>query len=141
MVRGLDRITSTSIGKMLNKESKLYSIVNLKCPRCHEGDLFSVKNPFMLGTMLTMPHRCPVCQQDFIMEPGFYSGALWTSYPIVIGIIVVTWLVLRFYFQLSVSYIVTTATFISLIVQPVVMRLGRAVWINLFVSYRGRQGE
>ena len=126
------------IHTMISKHSKFYSIVNLKCPRCHEGDLFLVKNSYMLRTMLAMPSRCPVCQQDFVIEPGFYSGALWTSYPLVIGILVITWLILHTTFGLPASSVSVVGTVIALILQPIIMRLGRSIWINLFVSYRGK---
>lgn len=125
---------------IINKKTKLYSILYLKCPRCHQGDLFSAKNPYILRSMLDMPHRCPVCQQDLMMEPGFYSGALWTSYPIVIGILVITWLLLHSLFQFPASSVFITGAVIALIFQPIIMRLGRAIWINLFVPYRGTQG-
>lgn len=123
----------------LNKDTKLYSIVYFKCPRCHEGDLFSVKNPYRLKTMLDMPNNCPFCQQDFAVEPGFYTGALWTSYPFVIGTLVITWLTLHTTFGLSASCVFVSGTFVAIILQPVIMRLGRSIWINLFVPYRGRQ--
>ncbi len=87
-----------------------------------------------------MPHHCPVCQQDLQIEPGFYTGALWTSYPITIGIMVITWLVFRTLFELPVSWVFFIGTLSVLVLQPVIMRLGRAIWINLFVPYQGRQG-
>jgi hypothetical protein len=122
---------------MFNKKSKLYSIINLKCPRCHEGNLFCDKNPYELKTMLNMPVRCLVCQQDFVMEPGFYSGALWASYPIVIGVLVLTWLILNQVLGLS-SYVFVTGTLAALVLQPIIMRLGRSAWIHVFVTYRGK---
>jgi hypothetical protein len=85
--------------------------------------------------MLDMPQHCPVCGEDFIVEPGFYSGALWISYPFVILILiplaVLQIIVLHFSFPL--------AFFISLIImlllQPPIMRYSRAIWLNIFVSY------
>lgn len=123
----------------ISKETKLYSIIYCKCPRCHDGDLFSVKNPYRLKTMLDMPVHCPICQQDFVMEPGFYSGALWTSYPFAIGTLVITWLILNTIFGFPASSVFITGTLVAIILQPVIMRLGRSIWINIFVPYRGRQ--
>ena len=85
--------------------------------------------------MLTMPDNCPVCNQDFKIEPGFYIGALWTSYPIVVVFGIILFLILNFVFQLTffpTAFIIA----ISLIVlQPAIMRWGRAIWIGITVKY------
>lgn len=86
-----------------------------------------------------MPGHCPICQQDFVMEPGFYSGALWTSYPIVIGILVLTWLVFNVAFGFSATSVLIIGTALNLLLQPVIMRLGRSIWITLFVPYGGTE--
>jgi uncharacterized protein (DUF983 family) len=78
--------------------SKLNSIITCKCPRCRQGNLFVEKNPWVYSTMLTMPDNCPVCNQDFKIEPGFYIGALWTSYPIVVVFGIILFLILNFVF-------------------------------------------
>lgn len=64
---------------IFKKGQKAYSIAKLKCPRCHEGDMyptatFSFKQPF------DMHERCPHCNQNFSPEPGFYYGAMFISY-------------------------------------------------------------
>ncbi len=120
---------------IFNKGSKLYSIVYLKCPKCHEGNLFSARNPYLLKSMLDMPHYCPVCKQDFLEEPGFYSGALWTSYPIVIVILIIVWLVFHFLFKQSDGIGILIGSLVVLMLQPILMRVGRAIWINIFISY------
>jgi hypothetical protein len=88
--------------------------------------------------MLNMPSHCPICQQDFVMEPGFYSGALWTSYPLVIGTLVFNWLLLNTIFGFPALSVFITATLVAITLQPVIMRLGRSIWINLFVSYQNK---
>jgi uncharacterized protein (DUF983 family) len=85
-----------------------------------------------------MPDKCSVCGEDFNVEPGYYTGALWISYPIVI-IILIPFSILQI-LLLNISFIV--AFFISLssllILQPFIMRFSRAIWINLFVHYENR---
>ena len=82
-----------------------------------------------------MPNTCPICQQDFKMEPGFYSGALWASYPIVVLVMIIVGL-LSYTVNLSRSATFTLVIIISLVLQPVIMRYGRAIWINIFVKYK-----
>lgn len=120
--------------KRIRRGTKLYSILKLKCPRCHEGNLFTVRNPWNLKRVLEMPKRCPVCRQDFVIEPGFYTGALWTSYPIVILIDLLLLSPILFY-PAYIILIVVGMVIISLLLQPVIMRLGRAIWINIFVNF------
>lgn len=86
--------------------------------------------------MLNMPDRCRVCGQDFKMEPGFYSGALWTSYPIVILLLIVLGVLMKAIFDPPFLTIFWVVSAIVLMLQPVIMRLGRAIWINIFVKFR-----
>jgi len=116
-------------------KSKLNSIITCKCPRCRQGNLFVEKNPWKYSTMLEMPDNCPVCGQDFKIEPGFYIGALWTSYPIVVVVGIILFVFLSLILKLTffpVAFIIA----ISLIVmQPAIMRWGRAIWIGITVKY------
>jgi len=124
---------------LIKKQSKLYSILYFKCPRCHEGDLFTSRNPYELRNMLNMLHNCPVCGQDFMIEPGFYTGVFWASYPLVIATFAINWLILHSVFGLSSLNALRAGLLVGLILQPLIMRMGRAIWINVFVTYRGKR--
>jgi hypothetical protein len=122
---------------MPGKRSTLNSIIYLKCPRCREGDLFTTKNPYRLSRTLEMPNCCAVCKQDFRIEPGFYIGALWASYPIVVLLVLLIWLTAYLLLSLSGNSALVTGSIVAVLAQPMVMRLGRAIWISVFVEYRG----
>ena len=64
---------------IFRKGSKAYSIFNLKCPKCHEEDLFE-KPTFSFQKPFDMREECTHCRQDFFPEPGFYYGAMFISY-------------------------------------------------------------
>jgi len=115
--------------------SKLYSVARLKCPRCHKGNLFTRPNPYSLKDSLKMPDHCPVCNQDFQIEPGFYIGALWTSFPIVIFIMTLLSILLLVFLKMQLEWFFVAITIILFSLQPVIIRLGRAIWINIFVGY------
>lgn len=117
------------------KGDKSYSILRLKCPRCHEASLFTSRNSYNLRSVLTMPDRCPACNQSFVVEPGFYSGALWISFPIIVVIALLFYFVLEFVFHLSFEWMSFLMAVCILGLQPLVMRYSRAIWINLFVNY------
>ena len=56
------------------------NILACKCPRCKEGNLFKQNNIFEARSLFDMYENCPKCGQDFVVEPGFYLGAMWVSY-------------------------------------------------------------
>lgn len=83
-----------------------------------------------------MPDRCPNCGQDFIIEPGFYLGALWVSYPIVIALELIFIAISLFVFKqtLTVSFIV--ASFLLLLLSPVLIRVSRSLFIHMNVGFK-----
>ncbi len=82
-----------------------------------------------------MPERCPVCNQDFKIEPGFYIGALWTSFPIVIVIMTILSIFLLAYLKMEMNLFFVVISVILFSLQPVIIRLARAIWINIFVDF------
>ncbi len=109
------------------------SVIRSKCPRCREGNLFSVSNPYNLKRVLDMPESCPACGQDFQIEPGFYSGAPFMSYPLVLLIGVPLFLFETLFLDLALAPAIGITLAALLAVQPVLMRFGRVVWLYLFV--------
>jgi len=117
------------------KESKLLSVIRQSCPRCHEGHLFATKNPYNFKEGIRMYDSCTVCNQDFKIEPGFYIGALWTSFPIVIIIMAFLSILMLAYFKVSLNYFFVILSVSLFLLQPIITRLGRSIWIHIFVKY------
>ena len=115
--------------------SLLKSVFALKCPKCRKGNLFVRNGLFRYTHLLDMPEHCTVCEQKFEIEPGFWIGALWTSYPIVIAIEVP--------FLLMALLSTTVSPWVSfgcmllafLIFYPIMLRLGRSIWIHISVRF------
>lgn len=128
-------MNSSGLKEPSGKGKKSYSILRLKCPRCHEGDLFVTRNAYNFKRMLDMPDRCPVCNQDFRIEPGFYSGALWVSFPLVMLISVPLWIIVFWFADLSFDMMFLMFGLLIFGLQPLIMRYSRAIWINVFVKY------
>lgn len=123
------------LDRIVKKGTKKYSVIHLKCPKCQEGNLFTVKNPYNFKTCLSMPDRCTVCNQDLQIEPGFYYGALWTSYPLVVLITIAVTSVFYLYLELPLFWFIIILATTMLGLQPWILRFGRAIWINVFVKY------
>ena len=125
---------------MITKGTKLYSVVHEKCPRCQEGDLF-VKSSFNLLKFTEMPEFCPHCGLRFEMEPSFFFGSMYVSYAFQVAILIATYLSLRLTTNPSAWTYVLTAVAATLVTLPFSFRLSRAIWINLFVSYRKPEAQ
>lgn len=120
----------------------LLSILNNRCPRCREGKLFVSNNPYKLSQITKMNDRCPICGQPTEIEVGFYIGTGYVSYGLTVAYFVssfVAWKVLiGMTFNLDdnrIIYWLFTAIILLVLLQPLFMRLSRAIWIAMFVSY------
>ncbi|MEZ4958907.1 MAG: DUF983 domain-containing protein [Saprospiraceae bacterium] len=119
---------------MIKLGTKAYSILHMKCPKCQEGDLFETGS-FSFSKPFDMPEKCPVCQQKYFLEPGFYYGAMFVSY------IITGWFCLFFvgFFMLvlglgwEISFVLLILTLAILFVW--IFRVSRAIWININVKY------
>jgi uncharacterized protein (DUF983 family) len=122
------------------KPDLLWSVLSNQCPRCRRGKLFKERNAYKLNAFMRMYDNCPVCGQPFDMEPGFYYGTSYVSYGLSIFICVVSlilWWVLigfslednRFFWWMGINAV------LLVIMQPLIMRLSRSLWIAFFVYY------
>ncbi len=121
----------------MKKGTKLYSVLKLKCPRCQIGNLFNNTGLFVFSRILEMPDKCPHCKQDFKLEPGFYTAALWISYPIVL-IIFIPLIILGFSLDSIHSFFKFLYPLIivfSFVLQIPLMRIARAVLLNITIDY------
>lgn len=128
-----------------NKEhGVLWSVVNNKCPRCREGNLFTHSNPYNLKHNLDMPEHCPVCGQKYELQTGFYFGTGYVGYALTVFISAVTFVLWWFTIGMSVSdnrvmWWLGTNAAIVLLLQPMLQRLSRSIWIAFFVRYEPDQ--
>lgn len=117
------------------KGTKLYSIFNNKCPKCHKGNFFTHNNPYKLKEFDKMHQTCPVCKESFEKEPGFYYGAMYVNYGITVAIGVAWFLINYFLFDFNALFFSVSFAVILIVLLPWVFRTGRLTWINLFVKY------
>ena len=123
---------------MAQPTSSTLALLDLRCPRCHQGRLFS-HPAYHLTKFAHMPESCPVCQQAFEPEPGFYFGAMFVSYAFSVAIFAIT-SVLLYYLAgdpaLWVYIVVVGAA--AMACTPLALRYSRALMLYWFggVSYR-----
>lgn len=121
---------------MLQKGTKLYSILNYKCPKCHQGDLFTYKG-WSYTRFSGMPGSCPCCNQSYEPEPGFYYGAMYVSYALTTAVTIALLVALSILAEevTMLLFIGALATAL-LLFYPFIFRMSRAIWINFFVRYK-----
>lgn len=124
------------------KNNIITSVLTNKCPRCREGKLFVGSNPYDFSNITKMNENCPVCGQPTEIEVGFYVGTGYVSYALTVAYFVssfVAWKVLiGMTFNLDdnrILYWLFSAIALVILIQPILMRLSRSIWIAMFVSY------
>ena len=103
------------------KDSNAYSKLNLK-------------------HIFEMHDQCPLCNQKYELELGFWYGTAYVSYALAVALSVstfVAWLVL-----IGVStednrifYWLVTNAILLVVLQPWLMRLSRVVYMRFFIRY------
>ena len=120
---------------MLKKGSKLNSILTGSCPKCQNESMYLDKNMLHLTKVLKMNENCSHCGLKYQIEPSFFYGAMYVSYGLNVGIGIAAFIVSYVLFNASLE-----EAFISIIASiilsfPLVLRLSRNIYINMFVSY------
>lgn len=118
------------------KGTKIYSIFTGTCPVCHEESMYKENNPYKLGSVFEMHERCSNCGTKYKIEPSFFYGAMYVSYAVGIAFAVAAFVISYVFLGagLLTSFFAIVGTLI--VFMPVIMRLSRNIWINLFFSYK-----
>src|SRR4051812_4307199 len=106
-------------------ETQLYSIFNNKCPHCHEGNFWETSNPYDLKRFSKMNARCPVCNEDFKREPGYYFGATYVSYGLTVAFGVALYILLGGLLQMDTIPFLITFSICLIVLMPVFYRSAR----------------
>ena len=117
------------------KTWKLYSILILKCPRCHQGQ-FLVAHPYHIHRWNRVKASYDCCGQNYKFEPSFYFGSMYVSFAVWIAVAVtlgggvlllgLDWSLMRFFITLCVTL---------LLLMPYIGAVSKAIWANIFIHY------
>jgi len=129
-----------------NKQSKtnfFLSILRMRCPRCRVGKMYDQPNAYKhlsLKHIFSMFDRCPVCNQKYNMEPGFWYGTGYVSYALAVAISVSSFV--AWYVLIGVStddnrifYWLGSNTILLIVLQPWMMRLSRVIYMRFFIRF------
>jgi uncharacterized protein (DUF983 family) len=117
------------------KGSKIYSIFTGTCPVCQEESMYTSSQLYNPKKTQEMHERCSNCRTKYKIEPSFFYGSMYVSYGVGIAIAMAAFVITYFIFDWSRWNIFWLITSISVLSLPLVIRLSRNIWINLFMNY------
>jgi uncharacterized protein (DUF983 family) len=125
---------------LFKKGSKSYSIFYLKCPRCHEGEMFDTGS-WSFVKSFDMRERCDKCDLNYFPEPGYYYGAMfisyiWTGFFCLFFVAFFHWILKlsqTWAFGLLIAFLAINFVYI--------FRISRLMWINVNIKYNPRAIE
>lgn len=88
-----------------------------------------------------MPHNCPVCNESYDREVGFYYGAMYASYGVDLIIGFILFFTMVVILGLGIWAFLFTFCGAILVLFPWIFRTSRLIWINLFVKYNKKFAE
>lgn len=120
---------------MLKKGNKLYSILTGSCPKCHNESMYVNKNLFMVSQLFKMHERCSHCKTKYKIEPSFFYGAMYVSYGVSIVFALTVFLITYLLIGLSLVNAFIAIVLALILLFPVIARLSRNIWINIFMKF------
>lgn len=104
-----------------------------KCPRCREGNIFTYPVAGHLLEFNKMNELCPHCQVRLQPEPGFYQGAMYVGYAITIACILVVSFVLYFFAGHPSEWVyIGTVIGVMVLIIPFNYRYSRILYLHFF---------
>ena len=114
--------------------SHLKAGLALKCPRCHQGEMFT-HSALDLQKFDQMPEKCPACGFRYEIELGFYWGAMYMSYGLSVMIVFLVGISLYFLADDPPTWVYLTVVAITIVgFTPVLFRYARVIMLYFFGS-------
>ena len=117
------------------KGTKAYSIFTGACPKCHQESMYETKNPYVLSDVLKINEKCSQCDTRYRLEPSFFYGSMYVSYGVGIAFAVAAFVISNLIFNSTLLTAFIAIVMTVVFCGPIIMRLSRNIWINLFMSY------
>lgn len=118
------------------------SMLSLRCPGCREASLFVNPNTYSFQKLGENKEHCDVCGADLQPEPGFYFGAAYVSYALIVALWVSVLVALKvfdalgwieFGFLTHPITFLTTGIVCNALAFPYLFRLSRSIWAHFFI--------
>lgn len=111
--------------------SYLSAVLNAKCPRCREGNMF-VYSAANISKFNVMHERCPVCDIRLEPEPGFYQGAMYVGYGFTVALIAIVGVILYLTWDPSEWTYSAIVIVLAILLAPLNYRYSRVLYLYWF---------
>ena len=117
------------------KGSKLYSILFIKCPQCHEGP-FLERKVYDLTAFTKVRKSCPNCNLNYHLEPSFYYGSMYVAYALGVALMVGI-IVLNLFLSGEFSFLTTFGMICGAMIlfAPLLNAWAKIIWANFFFHF------
>lgn len=112
-----------------------YSTLTNTCPHCHKGKVFKSSNPYNFKHIFHMNDSCEVCGEHYQREPGFFFGAMYVSYALMSGWLIITFLIDLIWLHLPPMTLALGITGSMVLVTPLFYHWSRLIWLNFFIRF------
>jgi uncharacterized protein (DUF983 family) len=118
------------------EKTKFKAVLNGKCPRCNEGDMFKFR-AYDLRNFDKMYEYCPHCELRFEPEPGFYYGAMYVNYAFSVALFVVLGTLVFYLLDNPDIWVYSTVIFSTVIlITPLLFRYSRIIYLHVFGRFK-----
>lgn len=96
--------------------------------------MFVNPNPYVLADNLKMHHHCRKCGFVYKIETSFFFGAMYVSYALGVGLGIFIF-VIAYAFGATMLQSFGWIFGLEMALMPIITRLSRNIYINLFINY------
>lgn len=113
--------------KMPAKRPGLVPFLACKCPKCGKGSVFT--NGLISTKFAETRYACPLCNFSFEPEPGFFYGAMYFSYALIVGLIIACSII--FYMMGLFDYAIVGIPITIILMVPLLFRYSRMMMLYI----------
>ncbi|WP_417590526.1 DUF983 domain-containing protein [Owenweeksia hongkongensis] len=114
--------------------SALNTILSGTCPCCQKSKVFEKSTIVTLFEIPKMRDNCNNCGYKFTKEPGFFFGAMYVSYGLIVAQMLTVAVASKFILGLENLPTVLAMGITALLFSKVNFRLSRLIWMQLFLK-------
>lgn len=125
--------------KITMSKSLISALAGAKCPKCREGNLFSV-NVFSFRKLSTINSTCQVCGANLNPEPDFYYGAMYISYAFSVALVITALTAINVLVTKPELWMYLTLVLVlNVVLLPVMLRYSKVLYLYGLgkLKYRG----
>jgi uncharacterized protein (DUF983 family) len=108
-------------------------VVGGKCPKCEQDKVFHYSGNILLFKAPKMNEACSHCGHKYETEPGFFFGAMFVSYALIVAELVAAYMLL-YQFISNTEVMIAIMFTVILLTSFTNFKYSRLVWMYLLTS-------